>query len=159
MSTPKPEKAVHTDAIPPRVRPSVYPEPFASRMKGRVKKQLGDFFGIQKFGVNLTELAPGAESALLHRHSKQEEFIYILSGHPTLVTDEGEIALLPGMCAGFTPSGCAHKLVNRTREKALYLEVGDREKGDEAFYPEDDIAAVMGADGKWVFTHKDGRPY
>jgi uncharacterized cupin superfamily protein len=145
--------------IPPRVKPSNYPEQFAVRVGGRTKRQLGEFFGLQKFGVNLTELAPGAESALLHKHSKQEEFIFILDGAPTLVLETGEIQLSAGMCSGFTPRGSAHKLINRTSEKVVYLEIGDREAGDEATYPSDDLLAVMGTDGKWLFTRKDGQPY
>ena len=58
-------------AVAPRAKASNYPEPFASRMRGRVKRPLGDHFGLRNFGVNLTELASGGESALLHRHSRQ----------------------------------------------------------------------------------------
>ena len=58
-----------------RTKPSNYPEPFYSRMAGREKRPLGDLFGLKNFGVNLTRLAPGAESALLHRHSRQDEFV------------------------------------------------------------------------------------
>ena len=151
--------AVKADAVPPRTRPSNYPEPFFSRMLKREKRQLGDVFGLKSFGVNLTRLTPGGESALLHRHSKQDEFIYILEGEPTLVTETGEVKLSPGMCAGFPAAGEAHQLVNRSSQDVLYLEVGDRTPGDEGSYPKDDIQAVLGADGKWVFTHKDGRPY
>ena len=86
---------------PPRTKPSNYPEPFASRMAGRHKHPLGDLFGLSNFGVNLTRLAPGAVSALRHAHSRQDEFIYILQGHPTLHTDEGMTPLAPGDCAGF----------------------------------------------------------
>jgi uncharacterized cupin superfamily protein len=150
--------AVDADAVPLRTRPSVYPEPFASRMSKRQKRVLGDFFGLSNFGVNLTRLPPGAESALLHRHARQDEFIYVLEGEPTLVSEDGEIALAPGMCAGFPAGGHAHQLVNRTDADVVYLEIGDRTAGDEAFYPRDDIMAVL-VDGKWVFTHKDGRPY
>ncbi|MBA3677817.1 MAG: cupin domain-containing protein [Sphingosinicella sp.] len=150
--------AVNAATLPPRARPSVYPEPFASRMSKREKRALGDFLGLSNLGVNLTRLAPGGESALLHRHSKQDEFVYILEGNPSLVTEEGEMELAPGMCAGFPAGGLAHHLVNRTNTDVVYLEVGDRRPGDEAFYPEDDLKAVM-IDGKWAFTHKDGRPY
>jgi uncharacterized cupin superfamily protein len=76
--------------------------------------------------VNLTNLLPGGESALLHRHSKQDEFVYILQGQPTLITDDGEIALGPYMCAGFPAAGRAHHLVNRTNLEVLFLEIGDR---------------------------------
>ncbi|HEY1382577.1 MAG TPA: cupin domain-containing protein [Dongiaceae bacterium] len=151
--------AIKADQVPPRTKPSNYPEPFFSRMLKREKRQLGDVFGLKNFGVNLTKLAPGGESALLHRHSRQDEFIYILQGEPTLVTDRGEIELSPGMCAGFPAMGIAHQLVNRTQHDVLVLEVGDRTPGDEGSYPKDDIQAALGPDGKWLFRHKDGRPY
>ena len=144
--------------VPPRLKRSLLPEPFASRLQGRLKRQLGDVLGLQKFGVNLTELLPGGQSALLHKHSKQEEFFYILEGTPTLVLEEEEMQLSPGDCGGFPPNGSAHMLVNRSNARVLYLEVGDRENGDEGYYPNDDLRAVMN-DGKWVFTRKDGTPY
>jgi uncharacterized cupin superfamily protein len=157
--------AVHPVALvaaeaPPRTKPSNYPEPFFSRMAGRIKQPLGDLFGLANFGVNLTTLRPGGVSALRHAHTLQDEFIYILEGEPTLVTDAGETPLQPGMCAGFKAgTGDAHHLVNRTSTPVMYLEVGDRTPGDAGSYPDDDIRAVLQPDGKWLFTHKDGRPY
>ncbi|CAN1210471.1 Cupin type-2 domain-containing protein [Tumidithrix helvetica PCC 7403] len=144
----------------PRTKPSNYPEPFASRMAGREKRQLGDIFGLSNFGVNLTRLIPGACSALRHAHSKQDEFVYILAGNPILITDEGETQLSAGMCAGFKAgTGNGHQLVNRTNEDVLYLEVGDRTTGDAGTYPDDDLQAILDNGGKWQFLHKDGTPY
>lgn len=155
---PKPLTVVAADA-PARTRPSNYPEPFASRMAGRIKRPLGDLFGLSHFGVNFTTLPPRSVSALRHAHSRQDEFVYILSGHPTLTTDEGDTPLSPGMCAGFPAgTGNGHKLVNETDDTVTYLEVGDRSEGDEVSYPEDDLQAVR-IDGRWAFTRKDGRPY
>ena len=151
--------AITAASAPLRAKPSNYPEPFFSRMAGREKRPLGDLFGLQNFGVNLTSLAPGAESALLHRHSRQDEFVYILQGEPVLVTDAGEVQLSPGMCAGFPAQGIAHQLVNRTGNIVVYLEIGDRTRGDEGTYPNDDLKAVQAPDGLGLFTHKDGRPY
>ncbi len=151
--------AIAAASAPLRTKPSSYPEPFFTRMSKRDKRPLGDLFGLKNFGVNLTRLAPGGESALLHRHSKQDEFVYILEGAPTLVTDAGEMQLAPGMCAGFPAAGIAHQLVNRAGEDVVYLEIGDRTAGDEGTYPEDDLRAALAADGRWVFAHKDGRPY
>lgn len=154
----KPIALVALDA-PPRVKPSNYPEPFASMVAGREKRTLGDLFGLRNFGVNLTRLAPGAVSAMRHAHTKQDEFVYILEGHPTLITDEGRTSLAPGMCAGFASgTGNGHQLANETSEAVLYLEVGDRTPGDAATYPDDDLVAIL-VDGKWTFTHKDGTPY
>jgi uncharacterized cupin superfamily protein len=154
----RPAALVAADAAP-RVKPSNYPPPIAVRVAGRVKRPLGDLFGLTNFGVNLTRLAPGAISALRHAHTKQDEFVYILEGRPTLVTDAGRMALEPGMCAGFKGgSGDAHHLVNETGGDVVYLEIGDRIPGDSATYPDDDLAAVA-VDGQWRYAHKDGTPY
>jgi uncharacterized cupin superfamily protein len=153
-----PDAILAADAAP-RTKPSNYPEPFASRMSGRVKRPLGDVFGLTHFGVNLTTLVPGSVSALRHSHSKQDEFIYILKGTPTLRTNAGSRVLEPGMCAGFKAgTGDAHHLTNETNQDVVYLEIGDRTPGDTGSYPDDDIQAEL-QDGRWIFTHKDGRPY
>lgn len=151
--------AINAQEAAARHRPSSYPEPFASRMSGRMKHPLGDRFGLTNFGVNLTRLAPNAVSALRHAHTRQDEFIYILQGHPTLRTDEGRTQLSPGMCAGFRAgTGNGHHLINETIEEVVYLEVGDRTPGDEGSYPDDDLEALL-VDGKWKYVHKNGTPY
>ncbi len=151
--------AINAIDVPPRARSSLYPEPFASRVGGRVKRQLGERFGLTNFGVNLTTLVPGAASALRHAHTKQDEFIHILSGHPTLMTDEGRTRLAPGQCAGFKAgSGNAHCLVNETSVDVVYLEVGDRTADDVVSYPDDDLAARF-VEGAWQFFKKNGEPY
>ena len=53
-----------------------YPGALAERVRGRTKRALGNRFGLDQFGVNLTELAPGAHSALRHWHSAEDEFVY-----------------------------------------------------------------------------------
>jgi uncharacterized cupin superfamily protein len=126
---------------------------------GRTKRALGDALGLTTFGVNLTRLEPGASSALRHWHCRQDEFVYVLEGKLTLVTDEGEQLLGPGTCAGFpggVPNG--HHLVNRSSAPAVYLEVGDRLPGDGAEYPDHDLTVRATASG-WRYAHKDGRPY
>ena len=159
MPNPPQPVAIHAAEAPVRIKPSNYPEPFASRMAGRRKQQLGDLFGLTHFGVNRTTLVPGAVSSLRHAHTKQDEFIYVLQGHPTLHTDEGKTRLAPGMCAGFRHgTGNGHRLINETADEVVYLEMGDRPPGDEGTYPDDDLLAAM-VDGKWQFVHKDGSPY
>jgi len=159
MPDPITPPAIDAAAVPPRAKASNYPAELAKRVAGREKRALGERFGLKAFGVNLTRLAPGAQSAFRHRHTLQEEFLYVLEGDPTLVTDAGELPLRPGMCAGFPAGGTAHHLVNRTQRDVVYLEVGDRAEGDEGIYPDDDIKAARAPDGIWRFTHKDGSPY
>jgi len=155
----QPPIAIPATDVPPRTAVSFYPEPFASRMAGRQKRQLGEFFGLKNFGVNLTRLAPHAVSSMRHSHAKQDEFIYIVSGEPTLHTDRGRMRLSPGMCAGFRAgTGDAHHLHNETDEEVLYLEVGDRAPGEQVTYPDDDLRLVE-IDGKRRYAHKDGTLY
>jgi len=151
--------AVIATDVPPPERHTAYPEPYASRVAGRVRRRLGDVFGLKNFGVNLARMVPGGISSLRHTHLRQEEFIYVLEGTPTLVTDSGETLLGPGHCAGFPAGGASHQLVNRTTSDVWFLEVGDRTVGDRVVYPEDDLQADLGPDGRWVFAHKSGIPY
>ncbi|MFC4172536.1 cupin domain-containing protein [Microvirga sp. GCM10011540] len=150
--------AIGATEAPARTKPSNYPEPFASRMKGRTKRPLGDLFGLSNFGANLTTLEPGAVSALQHRHTLQDEFVYVLEGKAVLVTGDIETVLGAGMCAGFKAGGASHHLENRSDVPVTYLEIGDRTKGDEVSYPADDLVGELGPQG-WVFRHKDGSPY
>ncbi len=141
----------------PAVARTIYPQPFAARVQGRSRRRLGDHFGLANFGVNLTELAPGAASALLHHHTKQDEFVYIVAGTPTLVLDREEHVLKPGDCCGFKAgTKIGHQLVNRSSQPVLYLEVGDRTPDDYAEYPDDDLKFTQTADGAWILTRKDG---
>ena len=137
-----------------------YPVPLDAVVRGRAKQSLTAALGLTQFGVNVTELAPGAASALRHWHSHEDEFIYVLEGEPTLVTNEGEQSLKPGQCAGF-PAGAAngHHLLNRTSQRVRFIEVGTRDDRDEANYPDVDLRCAPGRyKGKATYTKKDGSP-
>ena len=122
---------------------------------GREKRKIGDALGLNKFGVNLVTLKPGAASSQRHWHSHSDEFVYILEGEVTMISDAGEEILGPGMTAGFPANnGDGHHLVNKSGADVLYLEVGDRPPKDDADYPDVDMLV---RDGKLV--HKDGTPY
>src|SRR3954463_4760420 len=150
MASEKHPVAIVAAQAPAKTKPTNYPEPFASRMAGRLKRPLGDVFGLSHFGVNLTRLAPGAVSALRHWHSRQDEFVYILEGHPTLHTDEGRTPLSPGSCAGLKAgTGNGHRLSQEPDRDVVYLEIGDRTAGDEGPYPDDDIEAQL-VEGRWA---------
>ncbi len=159
MSNAKYPVAVDAHTVPIKAGRINYPPGFAERTSSRDKRALGDLFGLTVYGVNMTTIRPGGMSALRHAHTKNDEFIYVVEGEPTLVTDAGETLLKPGMCAGFKAgTGDAHHLVNRTSRDVVYLEIGDRGPGDEVTFPDDDIVAVK-KDGKRSFFRKDGTPY
>lgn len=136
---------------------SGYPSPFADLVGARIKQALGDAGGLTDFGVNLTRLPPGAWSSQRHWHVDEDEFVYVLSGELTLVTNAGEQPLSAHDCAAFPrnqPDG--HHLINRSEQMAVYLEIGSRREDDVCHYPDIDLHwdPAVG-----VYTHKDGTPY
>jgi uncharacterized cupin superfamily protein len=134
-----------------------YPDPFAEAVSGRSRQALGDAGGLTQFGADLVELQPGAASSQRHWHSHEDEFVMVVSGELTLVTDEGETLMRAGDCAAFPagrPNG--HQLINRGWGNALFLCVGSRIPEDKAHYPDIDLVY----DGKTdSYSRRDGTPY
>ena len=137
-----------------------YPEPYRAENQKRWNRRLGDHAGLKNFGVNLTRIVPGGQSSARHWHSKQDEFVYVVSGTVTLETNAGEQVLQAGSCAGF-PQGApdGHRFVNRSGEDVLLLVVGDRTGEDEITYPDIDMQARLGSDGRYEFRRKDGTAF
>ncbi|ALK10906.1 cupin domain-containing protein [Blastochloris viridis] len=146
--------------IAPRTA-TLYPPPLDAITAGRTKYALGNAFGLDQFGVNLTELAPGAASALRHWHAAEDEFVFVLAGEITLVDDAGAQVLQAGEFVGFKAGVAnAHHFVNRTAATARYLEVGTRAPhSDTVHYPDHDLLAAPGPDGRRRLLHNDGTPY
>ena len=136
-----------------------YPEPYRSVVAGRLRQRLGNVVGLDQFGVNLTRLKPGAQSAQRHWHAAEDEFVYMLAGELVLCEDGGEIVLRPGDAAGFK-AGVAngHCLINRTSSDAVYLEVGTRAARERAEYPDIDLRMERDEKGG-RYLHKAGEPY
>ena len=138
---------------------SGYPAPFRDAVAGRVKRALGNPFGLTQFGVNLVEMPPGCWSSQRHWHSHEDEFVYVVSGELVLVTDAGEEPMRPGMVAGFKAGRTdGHHLINRSGAPAVYLEIGTRIPEDGAVYSDIDMEVRPGPEGH-VFVHKNGEPY
>ena len=143
----------------PGRRGTIYPVQYADGLEGRVKRTLTEHLGLTQFGVNHTTLEPGAKSALRHWHAQEDEFIFVLSGEITLVTNEGEQVLKPSAAAGFPRGdGNGHQLVNKGSVPATYLEVGTRANDDDVDYPDVDMKGEK-RDGRYRFLHKNGDPY
>lgn len=135
---------------------SIYPEPYASMMKGRSSLRLADAGGLTQYGVNLVTLEPGAMSSLRHWHLNEDEFVMVTEGQCVLVEDQGETPMGPGDCAAFPAnSGNGHHFVNRSAAPARFLVVGTRAPRETATYSDVDMMVTMEG-GKATFTHKDG---
>ena len=139
---------------------SLYPSPYDLPCRARERRRLGDAAGLTQFGVNLLRLAPGSWSSQRHWHSHEDEFVYVLVGVVTLVSDAGEEVLRAGDAAGFKAGEAnGHTLQNRSAEDALLLEIGSRDEVQDATtYPDIDLRAPAGGKPA-IFTHRDGTPY
>jgi len=135
---------------------SIYPEPYASMVKGRSSLRLGDAGGLTQFGVNLVSLEPGALSSLRHWHMAEDEFVMVTEGECVMVQDEGETVMRPGDCAAF-PAGSTngHHFLNRSDRVAKFLVIGSKARREVATYSDVDLMVEIEA-GKARFTYKDG---
>lgn len=138
--------------IPAQTR-TMYPPPYDAVVRGRSKRRLGPALGLTDLGVNLTTLMPGAASAMRHYHSNNDEFVYIVDGEATLVTNAGEQLLSTGMCAGF-PKGKkdGHQLVNKGDRPVIYLEAGTNLSPDLIVYPDTKLFLYEDDKGRAEFS-------
>jgi len=135
---------------------TLYPPPFDEPCRSRQRTRLGDLAGLTQFGVNLLRLPPGAWSSQRHWHTGEDEFVYVLSGEVTLVTDSGDEVLRAGDAAGFKANdGNGHCLQNRSAQDATVLEIGTRAPQSMAYYSDIDMIAQPGG----LYAHRDGTPY
>lgn len=139
---------------------TLYPPPYDEHCRGRQRTRLGDVAGLTQFGVNRLRLPPGAWSSQRHWHSAEDEFVYVLEGEVTLVSEAGEEVLRAGDCAGFkagAPDG--HCLQNRSDADAVVLEVGSRAtEGQTVVYPDIDLL-ILPDTPAGQYIHNDGTPY
>jgi uncharacterized cupin superfamily protein len=135
---------------------STYPRPFDVPCSGQSSQRLARHAGLRLFGVNRTVIEPGAWSSQRHWHTHEDEFVWVLDGELTLVTDRGEEILRAGDCAAFRcgdPDG--HHLINKSDRPATVLEIGNSDPRDRCIYSDIDMVA----EAESGYTHRDGTPY
>lgn len=127
------------------VEGSRYPSPYDVPCRGRQSQALGQAAGLSQFGVNLLRLKPGAWSSQRHWHEYEDEFVQVLEGEVTLVTDSGGETLHVGDCAGFKAGvHDGHHFINESAADALLLVVGSRDDRDHGEYSDIDMRFCAG---------------
>lgn len=109
--------------------------------------RLSDPTGLTHLGVSLARLLPGKESFAMHAHSLQEEWIYVVSGSGEVRIGDASLRLAPGDFVGFPAGGHAHIVRNDSDAELVYLQGGDRRKGDVARFPELGLIGYQHDDG------------
>jgi uncharacterized cupin superfamily protein len=95
----------------------------------------GRALGFARLGLHHIRLAPGARSSLPHAESTEEEFVYVLSGHPDLWMHGQLFTAAPGDAVAFLPgTGLAHTAINNSPLPVELFVVGERTRQDNRFY-------------------------
>ncbi len=66
---------------------------------------------IKNLSIHHEILPPGRRSSPPHRHSVKEEFVYVLSGNPSLWLDGEIFPLFPGNAVGFPAGEMAYHVI------------------------------------------------
>ena len=118
--------------------------------------KLGDKGGLTQFGVNKTILPPKSATAMIHWHEKEDEFIFIISGSPTLIDKDGEHIMNSGDCATFKAGdNNGHAIVNKSEQDVVLLEVGTRAQKDIVHYTDKDLINIVDRTQTKQNTFKD----
>jgi len=93
-------------------------------------------------------LEPGKENYPYHYHSSIEEVFYIISGKGTLKTIKGEIEIKEGDVIIMPPNeNGAHKIINTSENKLVYLDIDTVSSPEVVFYPELEKILVKAKNG------------
>ena len=113
--------------------------------------------GLQRAHVNLLRVPPGKEAFILHRHSVQEEWSYIVEGEGTAQIGEEKFKVTAGDFIAFPLNGKAHTIVNTGTTDLVYLTGGEDTPRDIGFFPTANKIAVFKPDGIDVLDTRDAR--
>lgn len=115
--------------------------------------------GLQRAHVNLLRVPPGKEAFMLHRHSVQEEWSYIVEGEGTAQIGEERIKVGTGDFIAFPLDGKAHTIVNTGTRDLVYLTGGEDSPYDIGHFPGVNKMIVFKPDGVDVLDSSAGKSY
>ncbi|NES94595.1 MAG: cupin domain-containing protein [Desertifilum sp. SIO1I2] len=121
--------------------------------------QLGKTVGLQRTGVNLIAVPPGKESFIYHSHYREEEWIYILSGHGVAEIDGAEFAVSAGDFMGFPTPSVAHHLRNTGDEDLRYLTGGENLDTEIAEFPRLGKRMIRREGAIEIYNLSDAQPF
>jgi uncharacterized cupin superfamily protein len=96
---------------------------------------LSDRVGMMRAHLSLARVPPGKESFILHSHSLQEEFLFILDGDGLATIGDQQVPVGAGDYLGFPTDGTAHHLVNVGERDLVYLMGGERTAVEVGHFP------------------------
>jgi uncharacterized cupin superfamily protein len=122
--------------------------------------KLRDHIDAERLAASLVLLGEGQAVCPYHHEVIEEEWLFVLSGTPTVRTPAGEEILEAGdvVCFPRGPAG-AHKIANAAPEPSRILIVSERAPLGVAVYEDSDKLGVFGPDLRMLFRRADERDY
>lgn len=120
---------------------------------------------LNRLGIHHERLLPGRRTSYPHAESSEEEFAYVLEGHPQVWINGHLYPLEPGDSVGFPAgTGICHTFINNTEHEVRLLIVGEANKAENRiYYPLNPGYAAQRQD-RWIdhppqfFGPHDGQP-
>ena len=102
---------------------------------------IGRLLGLTRIGIHHERLPPGRRTSYPHAESAEEEFAFVLEGHPDVWIDGHLHPLKPGDFIAFPAgTGVCHTFLNNTSEEVRLLVGGERPKAENRIrYPLNEV--------------------
>jgi uncharacterized cupin superfamily protein len=115
---------------------STHTYPQSTESMGPVRR-LGKEAGLERIGINIQRLSPGARSSWPHAEENEEEFVYVISGEVDAWIEGNIHPMHAGDLAAFPAgTGISHCFINNSGSDVLLLVGGEAPKqGSRIFYP------------------------
>jgi uncharacterized cupin superfamily protein len=120
---------------------------------------LGRTVGLKRTGVNIVKIPPSKESFVYHSHYREEEWIYILSGHGVAEIDGEEFEVNQGDFMGFPTPSVAHHLRNTGDVDLVYLMGGENLDVEIAEFPHLGKRMIRQQDTIEIYDLADAKPF
>jgi uncharacterized cupin superfamily protein len=121
--------------------------------------QLGRMVGLKRTEVGFVKVSPGKESFIYHAHHREEEWIYILSGHGVAEIDGKEVEVSSGDFMGFPTPSVAHHLRNAGNEDLVYLVGGENLDVEIVDFPQLGKRMLRHGDSVEIYNSSDAKPF
>jgi uncharacterized cupin superfamily protein len=115
--------------------------------------RIGPLIGGRLLGLSVYELPPGQSICPYHYEIGFDEWLFVLTGRPTLRTPDGELELRAWDVAFFAdgPDG-AHKVTNNTDETLRVAILSNKSDPGAAVYPDSDKVGIFPPDKLFRMT-------
>jgi uncharacterized cupin superfamily protein len=112
---------------------------------------IGEKLGLTRIGIHHMRLPPGRRTSYPHAESAEEEFVFVLEGHPDAWIDGVLHPLAPGDSVAFPAgTGICHSFLNNTAQEVRLLVVGEKPKSENRIRFPVNQAYEMTREDRWI---------